>query len=502
MSASSSKRPSFPTSADVIVISDSSDDDNDDQQNDDNDDKQADDDDDEIELLGAAGPSSACINAQLREKRCKKGGANVVIRHTVYRRPTWLKDRRKERVEELPEARAKMLRTERGERAVRESYGWAAGGATKVEEEQGMPAKMTLEESVLRDRPDWELQRRSTSRHALTSDHLSNLPTPPNIQSPTSDSTSDSYAYSHTLIDHTPRAPGARPYTIQLIHHHPSHFSPSSQPFDIDEVPSFERGSWLSLCSHRYLVESGAYPTDEQSRVTAAEVIKPQLLRLFDLSGWPCGGEPRISFPVITNSGGKKFLDIRVTEEQQFEAIRNLIAVPRMGLMLKPFLHGAFVDDSRFLLLQFSHPRVKASIFSSMSTSDTSQLESFSTQCLLAISTCPRLSNIGSIIAMWLLPDGFPHNPELEVENKWERIPAYIVLIKRNAAPKFILPSHLNVIEAHGNVWIKLWWNDKPVDLCNYCKSALDGHTNAECTRASRRLEGGEKKLKYRPKMY
>ncbi|KAJ9474098.1 Protein kinase [Pseudozyma hubeiensis] len=494
MSPSSSKRSDFPTSAEVIVISDSSDDDNDDLKDDD--------DDDEIEILGAAGPSSARINAQLREKRCKKGGAKIVTRHTVYRKPTWLRDRSKERAEELPEARAKMLRGKGGERVVRESYGWAAGGATKVEKEQGMPAEMTLEESVLRDRQDWELKRsRSTSKHTLTSDHLSSLPTASNTQSSTSDSTSDSYAYSHTLIDHTPRAPGARPYTIKLIHHHPPLFSPHSQPFDIDEVPSFERGSWLSLCSHRYLVESGAYPTDHQSRVSTAELLKTQLLTLFSLSSWPLGEEPRISFPVISNSGGKKFIDIRVTSEQQFEAIRDLVAFRDMGLILKPFLHGAFVDDSRFLLLQFSHPRVKASIFSELSTDDAAQLETFATHARSALSTCPRLSRLGETIAMWLLPDGFPHNPELEVENGWERIPAYIVLMKRNDAGKMIPPSHLNVIEAEGHVWIKLWWNDRPVDLCNYCKSAVDGHTNAQCRRTSRRKDG-ERQIKYRPEMY
>ncbi len=33
--------------------------------------------------------------------------------------------------------------------------------------------------------------------------------------------------------------------------------------------------------------------------------------------------------------------------------------------------------------------------------------------------------------------------------------------------------------------WVKVFWEGRP-ELCDYCKSALDGHLNVECRRRRR----------------
>ncbi len=49
--------------------------------------------------------------------------------------------------------------------------------------------------------------------------------------------------------------------------------------------------------------------------------------------------------------------------------------------------------------------------------------------------------------------------------------------------------------------YVKLWWDVKKVDLCVYCKDAVDGHTDQQCTRSNRQ-DRSERNLKPRPVWY
>ena len=117
------------------------------------------------------------------------------------------------------------------------------------------------------------------------------------------------------------RGRGARAYDTVLQWHHPA-LDPAALPFSVEEVPAFERGSWLQLCTHRYVVISVHYPqTPEQEQARAAD-LKRQLLRLFNLPSWAVGAEPKVSFPRV-HGVNKTFIDIRFHTQAQHEKARN-----------------------------------------------------------------------------------------------------------------------------------------------------------------------------------
>ncbi len=87
---------------------------------------------------------------------------------------------------------------------------------------------------------------------------------------------------------------------MDLIWHHPDFTL--SPPFELEEIPSFERGAWLRLCTHRYVVTSQHYPKTPDEQSVRAELIKSQLLGMFGLRSWQPERSRRYHFPNLTSS--------------------------------------------------------------------------------------------------------------------------------------------------------------------------------------------------------
>lgn len=307
------------------------------------------------------------------------------------------------------------------------------------------------------------------------------------------------------------RALGARPFKMGLIWHHPDFTLPPR--FEPEEIPSFERGAWLRLCTHRYVVISQQYPKTPDEQSMRAELLKIQLLGMMGLREWPVGEEPTVAFPKLDKLS-HTFVDIRFRTQEHHDLARHESPYLRFGAdVLKPFVRGAFIDPV-WWVVQFSHPTLAKKGDERLDDTEKQQLQDFGKQVRQAVKRDPCLSRVGQPMAMWLVHDGYPHNPELENGLGLERRPEYTLLLKKTGK-EVGMPHYLKVVDRpRSNVktggdggerewdgYVKLWWDGKPADLCVYCKDAVDGHTDQQCTRGNSEDRMG-RELKPRPTWY
>ncbi|SJX64151.1 uncharacterized protein SRS1_14805 [Sporisorium reilianum f. sp. reilianum] len=445
-----------------------------------------DDNDDGIEYVGSAGPMSATLNALPR-----KPPTNLTRYVTSAMRSAHGKRRATEH--SAPSSGKRVKRVAVQSRTVARVSS-AAGASTAAVE--GIKAEARLElvraRALATPSPERRVSEWTTSAAEWRP------PTPP--RSPPRSSTSSAHRFECTIAR---RAPGAKPYDTQDIWVDPS-FDLSAVPFGIKEIPSFERGSWLGLGTHRYVVVSPLYPRTPAEERACAVGIKTQLLALFGMRAWAGGEEPEVSFPAI-EAAEHDFVDIRLFRGEQHELARDPGAALRLATeCFTPFVHAAFVDPRHWLLLQFSHPSIQKLPDETLTPTDNTHLLTFARAALIALNTL--LHPHHTPVALWLLPLGYPHNDTRAAQHNWARKSEYVLLLRRNVAPEGAvrLPSHVEVEhEAGKKVWVKVWWDGREVDLCGYCKSARDGHTNAECPERERRKDGGRVRgVRERPTVY
>ncbi|KAF6767647.1 hypothetical protein PSEUBRA_006238 [Kalmanozyma brasiliensis GHG001] len=330
---------------------------------------------------------------------------------------------------------------------------------------------------------------------------------PEEIASPPLD-VKDEYTFHFTTPSPPPpprHAPGARPIDPILIYSAPT----LVVNFDPAEIPSFERGAWLRLCTHRYLLSSTPAPRNSDEERYRADELKLRLLSLFRLSSWPPREEPRISFPRLPKVS-HKFVDIHFVTRSQHDATRHRSPLLRMGNdVLLPFVHGAFIEPC-LVVVQFSHPTMRKEGDERLEEKEKEHLRVFGAAARVAVAES-ALGQAGEVVAMWLLEDGYPHNPELENGLGLERRPEYTMLLRRGTK-QVRIPPWLKIVdrprkrasEGEEKSWdgyVKLWWDERPADLCNYCKDAADGHSDKQCTRGNSE-ERARRELKPRPTVY
>ncbi|SPO29544.1 uncharacterized protein UTRI_04721_B [Ustilago trichophora] len=299
---------------------------------------------------------------------------------------------------------------------------------------------------------------------------------------------------------------GARSYLIELLTKL-STFDPDTLPFSIYEIPSFERSSWLNLSTHRYVVVSPHYPRSAEACQKRATELKTQLLSLFRLDSWgeqDDSREPRISFPKVEGVN-KDFVDITFASQNQHEIGRDPRPPLKFGYdALTPFIHSAFVDSTKWFVLQFAHPSICNSTpildtQDSTSSQETREaIRKFGIKAANAVARLPIFQRIGKPTAIWSIPEGFPHCQDFTpTTGAWDKIPQYILLLERNPAQNgtgksgFNLPAYLEMVDCKNKdekIHVKIWWDEKPSDLCNYCKDATEGHTTQQCGRGSKTL--------------
>lgn len=264
----------------VIVISDDEDQEppfNPDEDNDD------DDSDDGIEFIICTGPASARINAQRKlpngtsgnvtrlisssavlhpqAEETVAGGGGVATRVTLSNRMGLGKRRAVNGEGERgweKRRRGEPARLYTVADAARAGIGSAAEAGEGVKTEAHPPEVPQL--MRFDEHPELSTRINSWSTHAAAATVAADTPyTEPAWRPPTpprsSSITSIPDHIELSLPNHTRLAPGAREYKKKVIWTTDA-FSIPSLPFSIDEIPSFERGSWLRLCTHRYLVVS------------------------------------------------------------------------------------------------------------------------------------------------------------------------------------------------------------------------------------------------------
>ncbi|CBQ68516.1 hypothetical protein sr14805 [Sporisorium reilianum SRZ2] len=459
-------------------------------------------DDDGIEYVGSAGPMSATLNALPR-----KPPTNLTRNVTSAKRSAHGKRRATEHSAPSSGKRVKRVAVQSRTVAPVSSAAGAstAAAATTTVGAEAIKTEAALARILERSRslatPSPERRVSEWTTHVTTPTKWrppTPGPTPP--RTPLRPSTSSAHRFECTIAR---RAPGAKPYDTQDIWVDPS-FDLSAVPFGIKEIPSFERGSWLGLGTHRYVVVSPLYPRTPAEERACAVGIKTQLLALFGIRAWAGGEEPEVSFPAI-EAAEHDFVDIRLFRGEQHELARD----PGPGLRFEyesftPFVHAAFVDPRHWLLVQFSHPSIQKLPDETLTPTDNTHLLTFARAALIALNTLlhPDLTPV----TLWLLPLGYPHNDARAAQHNWARKSEYVLLLRRNVAPEGAvrLPSHVQVEhEAGKKVWVKVWWDGREDDLCGYCKSARDGHTNAECPERERRKDGGRVRgVRERPTVY
>lgn len=247
-------------------------------------------DDDEVQFVSAAGPASATLNSQPRKIPAAGASAAAVATRATASNSVQLGKRRAPGNEDGQEQehgwqkRVKDAKVSNGLGVVATTStgnsdgGGAAAGAAVASIAGAATASAAGAGGVKAEAPPQEVQQplhtqagstTSSSTRRVTewtaanpavNDAVWRPPTPPHSTSPPrSDDNTTLERFECNLEDHTPRAPGAREYPVKDIWP-PSGFDFANVPFEIKEVPSFERGSWLGLCTHRYLVVSSRYP--------------------------------------------------------------------------------------------------------------------------------------------------------------------------------------------------------------------------------------------------
>ncbi|TKY89554.1 hypothetical protein EX895_001339 [Sporisorium graminicola] len=468
-----------------------------------------DDSDDGIEFLGSSGPLSAILNAQPRNVSAQ-ALSRVATRVTSSNRIT-LGKRRATDEGTADGGWGKMVKSLPAQfytSSVR-GAGTSSDAAASTKAKEGVKTE-PLAPSVPIAAASTEGRISEWTVTATAAVEPWRPPTPPHSTSSGSSSSMPN-RFECNLGDHARRALGAKEYRKQNIWVDPD-FSLDNLPFSIEEVPSFERGSWLGLGTHRYVVVSDIYPRTQEAERERAREVKAKLLGMFKQREWGEGEEPEVSFPYIQRID-HDFVDVKL-----FTHHHHLLArTPAHHLHFErqpfiAFLHGAFVDASQWLILQFTHPTIAKHQNEPLSLDEQADLLAFGKTALIAVAHHPRLKRIATPLSLWLLPTGYPHNDQLAAAHNWTSTPEYTLLLKRiPCSPDVHLPSHIEVRDpgqrakggAHGyKRWIKLWWDGRHIDLCNYCKNADDGHTNAQCPNERRCDTGKPRAVKYRPAVY
>ena len=293
-----------------------------------------------------------------------------------------------------------------------------------------------------------------------------------------------------------PRAPGARDYADDDFWVEPG-FSLDLLPFSVKEIPSFERHTWLSLCSHRYLVESRHFPRTTRERADWTARIRSQLLQLFGEKEWAQGEQAEVSFVVMHHLNPRKeFVDIKLFNPRHHALCRiepGSVALRLEQDALKHFVPAAYVDPNHWLVLQFAHPTIVLAPNQPAKPSHRTELLAFAKIALITLANL--LYPHATPKALRNLPDGYPHNPDLAISHNLVNHPEYILVLKRNS-PSIPLPAQFHIQRSSAwngwTGWLPLWWDHKPVDLCRYCKSSTDGHLNSECPEIAKRKDAGK----------
>lgn len=155
-----------------------------------------------------------------------------------------------------------------------------------------------------------------------------------------------------------------------------------------------------------------------------------------------------MSFPVVSRTD-KDFVDVKFFNASQHALAR----APGSQLRFeggyepfKPFVHGAFVDPTQWLILQFTHPRILLHPNETLTEAQKADLRHFAKTALIALARHRHLGALATPTALWSLPEGFPHNTELAQTNNFTRAPEYVLLLKRRPNTERLQPpSHVKL---------------------------------------------------------
>lgn len=262
------------------------------------------------------------------------------------------------------------------------------------------------------------------------------------------------------------RAPGMRPFQIDLLHL-ASDFSVGDLPFDVAELPTFDRKTWTRLATHRYQFQVAP---KEDERAECSEALLSQLRYAFGISAFDSGLEPSIAYPTVAHTI-HRFVDITFYSKEHHDRARNAL-LHWKTVKLTPWLHAAYVPHPWFPI-QFTYPKEyvhnHADFFPKVH----------------AALVRSDFGKMGKLVAAWVMPNGYPHSVDF-IPQRGERDeqPQFVVVLKSKQAqrPQVRLPPYVNV----EGTWVKVYWPDRP-KLCDYCKAADDGHLNDQCTRRPRK---------------
>ncbi len=163
-------------------------------------------------------------------------------------------------------------------------------------------------------------------------------------------------------------------------------------PFDVAELPTFDRKTWTRLATHRYQFQVAP---KEDERAECSEALLSQLRYAFGISAFDSGLEPSIAYPTVAHTI-HRFVDITFYSKEHHDRARNAL-LHWKTVKLTPWLHAAYVPHPWFPI-QFTYPKEyvhnHADFFPKVH----------------AALVRSDFGKMGKLVAAWVMPNGYPHS--------------------------------------------------------------------------------------------